>query len=79
MTSPRCEMNQRFTIAVPSGSAAVPAPMPTITPQVIISCQGSVISRLAPVAVASSAIAPSSVRLIPRFWVTAAAKGPVKP
>ena len=42
MASPRRATNHRFTTVAPSTSAAIPLPMPTITPHTSTSCHGRV-------------------------------------
>src|SRR3954471_8990873 len=47
ITKPRLVTNQRLTMVADKTVVMQPEPMPEITPQVRISCQGSAMNRLA--------------------------------
>jgi hypothetical protein len=79
ITKPRLVTNQRLTMVAPSTMATQPDPRPDSTPQVSMSCQGWLMRLLAAVEAAISSSAATSVRLMPKLCISAAAKGPTMP
>ena len=76
---PRRAVNQRFTTVAANTVEITPAPRPTISPQVSISCQGRLINVDSISASANSASAASTGRLMPKRCIAAPANGPIKP
>src|SRR6185503_16572274 len=79
MIRPRLVTNQRLTMVAASTLVMQPEPMPEITPQVRINCQGAVMNRLAADEAPIIASATITVGRTPKRCMAAAAKGPVRP
>ena len=72
-------MNQRVTTTEPMTMAAMPVPVPTITPHRRNRCQGWVMKVARKSAPASSTMANPMVRRTPKRSAMAAQKGPMRP
>jgi acyl-CoA hydrolase len=79
ITKPRLVTNQRLTMVAPSTMATQPEPRPDSTPQDSMNCQGSLMRLLAAVEADINSSAVTSVRLMPKLCIRAAANGPTRP